>query len=289
MHSKRLVIPLPFADVTITLRTNRRARPMLWYVLLSAAFHMLAVSAFIALLARSIFPEIAQKPPQEIVAISSAVRIEHRARPVRAHNPVPRPHVVLVQKPQQARPSFSKRRMTTHVAHVAVRRELAKIAYNAPPSAQRPEQLTRQQLESQTQSFEQTIAQARAANDPVAGAATDSTTPAAPKHYALNINGTFAKPQPEGILYPLKRWVDGGYVYYYVRYTAQYADGATETGIVPWPIRFPIGADPFERDRHRMPLPGPMSDYVASADTEMEPLVKNCYDHRYDYCPIEHE
>jgi len=287
--NRRLIVPLPFAEVAITIRANRRARPMLWYVLLSAAFHILFVSSFIALLARSIFPA-AQKPPREVVTISSAVRIEHRARPVRVHNPVARPRVVVVQRPRQTRPSFDKLAMTKAKAtHVAVRRELTKIAYNAPRTAPQPEQLSARELESQTESFEQTIAQAKAVNDPVAGAATDSAAPAAPKRYALNVNGTFGKPQPEGILYPLKRWVVGDYVYYYVRYTAEYADGGTESGIVPWPIRFPLRADPFAEDRHRMPLPGPMSDYVAAADTDMQPLVKNCYDHRYDFCPIEHE
>jgi hypothetical protein len=277
MHRKRLVIRLPFADVAITVRANRRGRRMLWFLLFSAAFHLLVVSAFIALFARSIFPTIAQRPPQEIVAISSAVRIEHRTRPVPARHP----------EQVEGRPSIVEASKARHLRSV-VRRELAKIAYNAPATASRP-QITQTQLQAQTQAFEETIAQAKAANDPVAGAATGSTTPAAPKRYALNITGTIGKPEPEGVLYPLKRWVDGAWVYYYVRYTAEYADGETESGIVPWPIRFPINADPFAQDRHRMPLPGPMSDYVASADTQMHPLVKNCYDHRYDFCPIEHE
>lgn len=252
---------------------------MLWYVLLSAAFHIIAVCGLVALLARTVLPVLAHRPPEEIVAISSAVRIEHRTHPVPAHNPIPRPRAVpnIPREPAPPAPKPVPR-------HVATRhlREIAKIAYNAPA-------INQQQLNAQTQSFEKTIAQARAANDPVAGAATSNVTPEAPKRYAMNVNGSFGTPVPEGVLYPLKRWIQGQYVYYYVRYLAEYADGTTESGIVPWPIRFPASNDPFAHDRHHMPLPGPMPDYVASAGVQMQPLVKNCYDHRYDYCPIAHE
>ena len=266
---------------------------MLWYVLLSAAFHLVVVSGLIALLARTVLPVLAHRPPEEIVAISSAVRIEHRARPVPAHNPIPRPRAVQAVPREPAPPApkpVSKPapkplpKAEKAPEHIATRRprEIAKIAYNAPA-------INQQQLQAQTQSFQQTIAQARAANDPVAGAATSNVTPEAPKRYAMNVNGSFGTPAPEGVLYPLKRWVQGEYVYYYVRYLAEYADGTTEAGVVPWPIRFPASNDPFAHDRHRMPLPGPMPDYVASSGAQMQPLVKNCYDHRYDYCPIAHE
>ena len=262
---------------------------MLWYILLSVAFHLVVVSGLVALLTRSVLPVLAHRPPDDIVAISSAIRIEHRTRPVPAHNPIPRPRAAPVtpRKPAPPEPKPVPRplpKAVTAPTHIAERRprEIAKIAYNAPA-------ITQQQLQAQTQAFEKTIAQAKAANDPVAGAATANLTPEAPKRYAMNVNGSFGTPEPEGVLYPMKRWVQGAYVYYYVRYLAEYADGTTESGIVPWPIRFPASNDPFAHDRHRMPLPGPMSDYVAAADVQMQPLVRNCYDHRYDYCPIAHE
>ena len=255
---------------------------MLWFVLLSAAFHLVVVSGLVALLARTVLPVLAHRPPEEIVAISSAIRIEHRARPVPAHNPIPRPRAapLMPRKPAPPEPKPVPKPLPKAAARHL--REIAKIAYNAPA-------INQQQLQAQTQSFEKTIAQAKAANDPVAGAATSSLSPEAPKRYAMNVNGSFGTPAPEGVLYPTKRWTQGAYVYYYVRYLAEYADGTTESGIVPWPIRFPASNDPFAHDRHRMPLPGPMQDYVAAADVQMQPLVKNCYDHRYDYCPIAHE
>jgi hypothetical protein len=38
-----------------------------------------------------------------------------------------------------------------------------------------------------------------------------------------------------------------------------------------------------------MPLPGPLPGYVLPDGVALDPLVKNCLDHHYDYCPIEHE
>ncbi len=290
MHrNRRLVLRLPFLDVAITVRRSRRGRAMFWYVLASALFHILTVATVIGLVARSVFaPE--PSPSPEIVSISNAVRIEHRTHPVPAHNPIPRPVHPAAQPAREA-----VREQPREVAQrrpvdkpPAQRPELSKVAYTRTythPSSS----LTTQEIQAQTQAFAQTIAAARAANNPVAGAANDQIAPAAPKHYTLNITGDQGRPQPEGILYPLKRWTQGAYVFYYVRYLAQYADGTSETGIVPWPISFPINADPFAHGQHRMPLPGPMSDFVAGADVEMKPLVKNCYDHRYEYCPIAHE
>jgi len=280
---RAVVIRLPFVDLAITVRRTRRGRAMFWFVLFSALFHFLAVSTLLELLGRSVFSP-APHHPSEIVAISSTLRIEHRARPVPARNPAPQPRAVVAQPHRAASPARTREAAKPRpVRKIQARRpELSKVAYTGTP-------LTAQEIQTQAKSFEQTIAAAKAANDPVAGAATDSLTPEAPKRYTLNVNGTLGKPQPQGILFPLKRWTEGAFVCYYVRYTAEYADGASETGIVPWPISFPLNADPFAHGRHRMPLPGPTSDYVATSDVQMSPLVKNCYDHRYSYCPIAHE
>lgn len=278
----RIRVPLPFADMEINVRTNRSKNRMIGYVVLSALFHLACIWAALFFAVRAFLPDTFRKQPPEIVTISSAVRIEHRPRPVPAR-----------ARPQQRTVPVPR---AVHVA--AAPRRVPLIRQTPPPlqtprhtalAYQRPPVSENQRLQAQNRTFERIIAQARAANDPVAGAVERPVAPDAPKRYTLNMEGSFERPRPEGILYPLKRWVDDGWVYYYVRYDAQYADGTTESGQVPWPIRFPEGADPFARGRQRMPLPGPMSDYVASADVAMAPLVRNCYDHRYAYCPIAHE
>ena len=279
----RLAIPLPFGEIEINVRKSRRSRPLFWYGLLSAALHLasLVIAGFFVLRALVPVTPAKQQPPM-IVTISSAPKIEPRPKPVPAHHPLVRPEPVRPVAQQVSRPAAQAARVIPRPE----RRELSKPVKLAYATTQ---QLTQTQLQAQTRVFEQTIARAKAANDPVAGAADSAVSPAASNRSAMNLRGQFAKPQPEGVLYPSKRWVDGSYVYYYVTYTAVYADGATESGVVPWPIRFPLGADPFARGLHRMPLPGPLPDYVLPSGIAMAPLVKNCFDHHYEYCPIEHE
>lgn len=282
-------IPLPFGEIRIRLRRTRQAHPFFWYTLLSALLHIV----FVGLIAGSLLQTFvklkqAQQPPV-MVSISSALRVEPRAHPKRANRPrerpQPQPQPVHRQIREQPRP-------IVHARAIAAPKQPRIIAYVKPKAQPQPQPertLTQAQIEAQTQAFQRTIAQAREATDAVAGAADSSVTPAAPKRSTLNLQGDYGPPQPEGVLYPLKRWIDGPYVYYYVRYDAEYADGSSESGLVPWPIRFPVDADPFARGVHRMPLPGPLPGYVLPDGVALHPLVKNCYDHHYDYCPIAHE
>lgn len=270
-----MVIPLPFGEIELSVRRVRRARPLFWFTLASAILHVIVLSLIATYLLRAIFP-VEQKPQIMTVAISSAMRIEHRAVPQPVRQPVPareQPKIVT-QQPQPQAPTRPER-----VRHPAQRRELSR--------PQRPDLAS--QLAEDNRAYERTVAQLKAQDNPLAGDAIPSAAPAAPKRYTLNLSGKFGKPQPEGVLYPLKRWTDGEYVYYYVRYTAEYADGTTEEGEVPWPIRFPIHSDPFARGIHEMPLPGPPEGYLAPDGLAMSPLVQNCYDHRYRFCPIQHE
>jgi len=276
----QLIVPLPFGEIRIGVHKTRRTRPLFWCVVLSAFLHVLALWLIGAAIFRTIVPLATPKQQPVMVSISSAQRVEPRARPMRAQHPIERPRPIPVRPhaaAAHARPAAQPHRP-----------ELSKpvrVAYVRPQT----QTLTPAQIDAQTRSFERTIERARLANDPVAGAATGSVVPAAPKRLALNVQGDFGRPRAEGVLYPLKRWTDGPWVYYYVRYDAEYADGSTESGVVPWPIRFPVGSDPFARGVHRMPLPGPLPGYVLPDGVALDPLVKNCFDRHYDYCPIEHE
>lgn len=271
------IIPLPFGEIRVRVRRTRRARPLFWYMLLSAVVHVL----FVGLIAGSlvhVFVKLKQvQQPPVMVSISSALRVEQRAHPKRANHPRER---------RQPRTHIVREHAITARSHPRI---IAYVKPKAKPQSRPQHKLSQAQIDAQTQGFERTIAQAREAVDPVAGAADSSVTPAAPKRSTLNLQGDYGPPQPEGVLYPLKRWIDGAYVYYYVRYDAEYADGSSESGLVPWPIRFPVDADPFARGVHRMPLPGPLPGYVLPDGIALHPLVKNCYDHHYDYCPIAHE
>jgi hypothetical protein len=261
----------------------------------SMLLHVLGLPLLVGLLALPFLPMLAEhKAPQEIVTISSAVRLEKRTKPVPAR-PVQQPRMQPVKQTQPVRAQRERvvaqpRPVQREVAALSRPDANAKVHYAS--KRQEPEKsstLDAKALEQQQEAFEKTIAQARNESDPVLAAARPVAAPAAEKRYAMNIAGAQGPLRfGEGFLIPLRHWSDGPYVYYYVRYSVVYPDGSTEQGTVPWPIHYLAGDDPFARGLRHMPLPGPTSDYTANT-TEMQPLVKNCYDHRYTYCPIERE
>lgn len=214
----------------------------------------------------------------EPVVRVSMLRMQQR--PAQRPTPAPLPRPSAAPTPKAA---------IVHAAAPAVVRAVQAVAARpraVPPhiARLRPSELARDQAV-----FAQTIAEAKAARDPVEGAQTAVVSEPAVHHSFVASSIANVPASGQGYLSPLRRWVAGDLVYYYVRYSVTYPDGTFETGIVPWPIHFPLSEDPFAHGLHSMPLPGPAADYVASAGSDMHPLVKNCYDHRYEYCPIAHE
>lgn len=226
------------------------------------------------------------KPPDVTYVItSSSIR----------HAPKPRPRVApRVEKPQphpervQTRAQPVRDRPQPQPA--AARRELARFdrrSINPPPAHAVSLNAAQQQA-----MFEKTIAKLRGENNPLVSAARPVSAPEAPKHYSYDFSGSVGTaPSAEGILTPEKSWRADGYDYYYVSYWVQYADGSTETGIVPWPLRYRPSLDPFRLGLEHFPLPGPMPDFVLPSDTNLHPLVAFCYEHRGEFptCPIQHD
>jgi hypothetical protein len=279
----RLTIPLPYGELTVSIQRTKRPRPLFWFTLLSAALHVLVLSLIVRYLLPTVLPQIERQPI--LVALSTSLRIEKRARPQPARQPAqrapqePKPqqplrHRAMVAESAASEDAHTDRRSHQPQARVAKPAEGDQVAM---------------QLRRDSQALAQTAARLSSEDSPQAGLATSTAPPAAPKRYTLDFSGSDGKAQPEGVLYPMKRWTDGSYAYYYVRYLVYYNDGTTETGSVPWPIRFLIADDPFIRGIHHMPLPGPPTDYVLPSDASVTPLVRHCYDHRYSYCPIERE
>lgn len=257
---------------------HRLSRLLVLCILLSLFLHFTLGPLLVWL-----FRDRMKAPPQEIIVVgrSSALRISQRPRPVpakpapRSPAPAPQPHARIV-------------------AHVpAPRRELVRFDKRAIRSNPTPQPTAAVQINTaqQQELFEKTIAKLRTENDPVLSAAKAQITPEAPKHYTFNVEGAVERgPHAEGLLEPVdgSSWRSGGYDYYYVRYWVVYEDGSTETGIVPWPIRYLPSVDPFRLGIRHIPLPTPMPDYQLPPGTEMHPLVAYCYEHRHQLvsCPI---
>lgn len=267
------------------MRRLRRYRLLLFCLLISLLVHFGAVQFIPAFRYKT--QKTSTQPIEVISEVrSSALRLEHRPRPqpARPNNPPPQPPQPQRQRQQQQQPIVPPQqpreqhvaRIEPHALHVAV-----------------PQQHNAQSMNfaQQEQSFERTIAQLRRQNDPVVSAARPVSTPAAPKAFTYNFSGSMSTLHAEGILSPVKSWRDGPYDYYYVQYWVQYADGSTETGYVPWPIRYLPGDDPFRLHYEHFPLPAPLPDFQLPAGTDLHPLVAYCLEHRSELsdCPIAHD
>jgi hypothetical protein len=227
-------------------------------------------------------------PKSEVVYVATSSSIRHAPRPrPRVARPIERPQPQPPKPVPQTRPQQQK----PQPQHQEVKREIARIDRRSvhPPPAHA---VALNSAMQQQQMFERTIARLREQNNPVISAARTTVKPQAPKRFSFDFSGSVGTaPTAEGILTPERSWRDGQYDYYYVRYWVQYADGSTETGIVPWPLRYRPADDPFRLGLEHFPLPGPMPDYILPAGTNLHPLVALCYKHRAEFpnCPIEHD
>lgn len=261
---------------------HRVSRLLAVSLFISILVHFIAGPLLVRLFGRE--PAPWQPARTFFVTRSTALRITRRNRPIPprpVQQPAASPQPARAQ-PQQVEPP---ERAYPQMPRPAIR------APEAPVAPQR----TRIAVEvaKDEQQFEKTIAQLRAHSDPLVSAARSPLPAEASRHYSFNIAADVAAgPRQQGILEPLpgSPWHDGGYDYYYVRYWAEYDDGTTETGIVPWPLRYPPAQDPFKLGLRHIPLPLPLPDYRLPPGTVMHPLVEYCYEHRAQLtsCPIAH-
>lgn len=257
---------------------SKRARRLKRAIVASAIIHLSLLVLFFAF-----YKPFTPPPPVKIVF--GHVTIERRisqpppppAAKKQAVQPAPAHAAVAQAAPPAARPRVEIAHITPHAktyqpkdthSHVAVQAPLPQVDYS------------------------KTIAKLRAANDPVAAAQSAVNVGANTHNYSSDFStsiGTVGS--GNGYLEPVRSWHDSGYDYYYVHYEVEYPDGTTESGIVPWPIRYLPQADPFRLGIHHMPLPGPLPDFVVTADTVFHPLTKYCYEHRDELsdCPIAHD
>lgn len=251
---------------------------LLWCLALSLAFHFLIVPLLVWLLGF----HHAVKPIRELVyrTTSSSLELARRPHPRPASIPHP-PTQTQTQTHPQPQPQEQRPQ----------RREIARIEPRARISAPRVPS-TGIDFAHQQAAFEKTIARLRTEDNPVMSAARPIQTPSAPKRFTYNFAGSFGSgPRAEGVLTPVKSWRDGPYDYYYVEYSVQYADGTTETGYVPWPIRYLPRNDPFLQRWQNFPLPLPLPDFQLPADANLHPLIAYCLEHvrELQSCPIEHD
>lgn len=230
------------------------------------------------------------KKDEKMVALSTTITIEKRTTPravppakpqpqrphVRPQQQVqpqvaraPRPAVVPQQQPVPKPAPSELARIVPHAKEHVAPRKPEQVARIMAPRANPNPMLSQQQLAQMQQAFAQTIAAARAANDPTRVSA--SAAPSTMKHAHLDIAGiNDLMRHGEGILTPQKSYfanVDGDSkgICYYVNYSINFSNGAFDSGPVYWPICYQRKSDPFWNNWQHFPLPGPPPGWQPSA------------------------
>jgi hypothetical protein len=233
---------------------------MAWAFLASILIHAIALPALLWTWPKSL--EI-QPEPRERVLVSSAVRIERR--------PAPRP---------------ASRQAIAHVANAPPRREIARFTPVATPQPERspppPNRETlAQQLARQERMFSQEVARLNQKESPLS-LASPLQTPAAYQRSYFDAPGHSRRNAVVAVLFPLRHWNSQTLSCYYVRYVAQYTNGGSEEGVIPWPVCYPIGDDRLAHPTypHDLPIPYPQRDYTLPPGTYLAPLLQSVYNRR---------
>ncbi len=265
------------------MRVLRRhvSRRLFWALVISLIFHFAAADLYWL----SPHHRLEAGLPNEIVSVTTTLRSPAGLRRRRR------------TRTRGNRTRYRRKHRRTRLRRrAAPRHELARIEEHAPVFTPPHSRMVRAQgtvdVAAQQVIFEKTIAQLRQQNDPVAGSQRPVQTSDSAKHFSYDFSESLGSaPHGEGILSPVQSWHEDGYDYYYVRYWVQYPDGTSETGIVPWPLRYLPGQDPFRLGIQHFPLPAPLADYSLPAGTSLHPLVAYCYEHRGEIssCPIYHD
>ncbi|MEO6913306.1 MAG: hypothetical protein ABI182_04725 [Candidatus Baltobacteraceae bacterium] len=259
------------------MRTRRRKRVLEFAVVLSAILHLI-VGPLLVRWGWLRIPEAKLVPPKFIITTSSSLHLEKQthARAAAAMHPdivppAPQPKQLL-PRPRKESP-----------AH----RDLARITPKAltpePPRAvhHASSVISGEDLAQQEQQFAKTIAQARAANNPLS-VPPSLATPASAHLSRVDFEGQNGSFQGgHGLLTPIQHWTDGSNHCSRVHYELEYYSGGSEDGNVPWPICYPGNRDPFQLPPHQMALPSPMPDYVLPPDAQLEPYLKKYFPNRF--------
>jgi len=265
-----------------------RERPKRQKILeMAIAISMLLHLLFGALIAYR-YPQFAKviertlKPPKDdhrMAALSTTITIEKKTVP-RAEPPArpqpqtkPQPRVAVVPKPAVPKPiekplpvpvakPTELAKIVPHAKEQAPRVVVPKVvAQIRAPHANPSQEMSQQQLTDMEHQFAQTIADARAANDPTHVA--QQGPPQTMKHARIDIEGiNELLRHGEGILTPREAFranVDGDSngTCYYVDYQINFSNGTFDSGPVYWPICYQHRSDPFVNQWRGFPLPGP--------------------------------
>jgi len=208
--------------------------------------------------------------PRRVAVAPHARPIARVAAPARALvakpivvPPLAVPHVLAPQRlaPPQ-RPSVAAR--SERPSHSVALAPAARAPV-APAGGAGRAVLSGAQIASIERSLGSAIADDRRGRDPLA---VPDAAPPTTYHRGLDASGlTTGDRDHHGLCDPIKSWRASGFDYYYVAGNVRFSDGTFERQSVPWPVRFPPDADPFDgTSRGGEALQGPLPGWHLAPD-----------------------
>lgn len=249
------------------------------------------------------------QPPEPMIVLSSSTTIQHRSVPVpsqptnRSEPPVqprpPTPPHLAVQPQQATEPAPNA--PNVHAVAPAGRPELTYTAPLAPPKPQQhhvfkerivPRRATpltfAQRLAQEQQSFQREVAQLRARDNPLSVATIPPRPPSSYQRSYLNISGVDRRAESfEGLVTPVRTWMENGMRCHYAMYDVQYSSGAMDRGNIPWPLCYLPSRDPMTLPDgtpvpNGSPVPTillyPMDGYVLPPGTFLTQFLRGLYE-----------
>jgi outer membrane biosynthesis protein TonB len=254
------------------------SRAWIWAIPLSALLHAFALPlALLAFASKLVFAP-APRPESEQVVATTAVRIERRPSP-RSQGAPAQPAGQPV--PQQAESRPAQPQPQTAPGTTPTPQPTPEPTKAPPvPRKQRSTPL-QQQIATQQQTFQKEVARLRQRNQPLSIATVAPEPPASYHRSAFDVAGTRTRESAQALLFPTRHWMEGGMSCYYTRYVAQFSDGGTEDGVVPWPVCYAPADDRFAKFPNAagvpLPIPYPPPGYVLPPGTYLSPFLKRIY------------
>jgi hypothetical protein len=137
-----------------------------------------------------------------------------------------------------------------------------------------------QQIAVQQQAFQKEVAELHKKSAPLSVATMAPAQPSSYHRSAFDAPGKLSRDTAHAILFPLSHWMEDGLSCYKTRYIAEFSTGATEEGLVPWPVCVPPTDDRFAKfptGGVPMQIPYPQPGYVLPPNTFLSPFLKLIY------------
>ncbi len=268
-------------------RQERGRFTLVWALLLSVVLHAMLLPLLLWMGGVDIRIVPRRPPERELVVASTAIRIEKR--------PIPQPRArtarpsVSRPRSQPVRPQSAQPQRAQPVRTPSARHELARNAPTAPPQPklqkrteahQKPS--LEEQIAQQERAFSQEVARLNARNDPLSIATPAPQRPASYRRTFFDVPGHRQRTTVQALLIPLSHWYTNGLSCYYTRYVAQFGNGGSEDGVIPWPVCYPESEDRMAHPPypHNLPIPVPQPGYVLPTNTYLTPLLRAVYNLR---------